>query len=408
MAVAPVVLVLQTNVRCGPAACRSLARAGFRVVAGHEDGRWGRTRHADVALTYPRLAEDPDGVLEAVESFCRRRGVACVLPLNEGVLHLLVERLPAPGGAVLSGPTHEQYEGLCDKAGLARTAAAAGVWSPPGVVVGAGGPDGGWPALPSVVKPVTSATPGAEGVVYRAAAVVRTAAEREEALRLALETCERALVQERVVGPGWRVHFVRGERGLATLAHRTLRTFPRRAGMASVSSVEAAPPEVVEATDRLAASVGYRGGGSAQFIERDGRHHVHDVNLRMPYSLAASIRAGLDLPRLVVEEALGRAPELAPRRIRQVRYVWFGGEGQAMVADLRGGPRRWPAAGGAAAEILLAAALPRRVLDPVDLSDPAALLGMLHERRDRRRAGRPAPVTPVPAPDAERVGTGRP
>jgi hypothetical protein len=214
-------------------------------------------------------------------------------------------------------------------------------------------------------------------------------------------------VQERIVGPGWRVHFVRGERRLATLAHRTLRTFPRRAGMASVSLVEAAPPEVVEATDRLAASVGYRGGGSAQFIERDGRYHVHDVNLRMPYSLAASIRAGLDLPRLVVEEALGRAPELGPRRIRPVRYVWFGGEAQAMVSDLRGGPPRWPAAAGAAAEILLAAALPRRVLDPVDLTDPAALLTVVNERRERRRAGRAVPLTPAPAAEAERVGTGR-
>ena len=54
--------------------------------------------------------------------------------------------------------------------------------------------------------------------------------------------------------------------------------------------------------------------GSVQFLERGGSFYIHDVNLRLPASVAVSIKAGLDMPALAVLASRIVAEEQALRR----------------------------------------------------------------------------------------------
>lgn len=364
-------LVLQAGVRSGPWACRSLAAAGFRVVAGHEqrsDRLVARPRYCRRWLKYPSPRADADAFLETVDEVCRRESVAAILPLSEVEVLLLAERGPGDLRARLVGPNLAQYRRLCDKAELERAAAEAGVDRPRGVIVTAEGRSGDWPMLPSIVKPSTTATPTATGVVYETAALVRTEAERTAAVRRMLDRTGGALVQEQVGGLRWLVDFVRSSTCLVAVSRLVLRSYPRASGMASVSRGEPTPPALGAATERLLRLVDYRGPGSIGFLVGDGRFLVHDVNLRLPYSAGATIAAGLDLPRLAAEEALGR-PSRAVPATRRVSYVWLGGEVNALVDSLRDGASM-AAAGRIAADLCLAGVLPGRVLDPCSFADP--------------------------------------
>jgi predicted ATP-grasp superfamily ATP-dependent carboligase len=107
-----------------------------------------------------------------------------------------------------------------------------------------------------------------------------------------------------------RLQFVRWRGELAHVTARTIANYPFRVGPSTISEFFPSPPDLVEVGASLLETFGYDGPGVIQFIERHGVWHVHDVNPRMPSSVDASIAAGLDMPRLAVEIALGRRPNL--------------------------------------------------------------------------------------------------
>ena len=201
-----------------------------------------------------------------------------------------------------------------------------------------------------------------------------------------------AIVEGRVIGKSWRIHFVADGDEVAAVAVITVRSHPPNAGMSSVQVVPAIIPlELLRASKRLIGCLGYRGHGSVQFIERDRRFYVHDVNLRLPSSVALSMLAGLDMPRLAVEVALGLGPELGSLALRPgVRYVWLHGELQTLLGRIERResiPRIWEVT----SDILLAGLSPRRVLDEFVISDPLPAVALLaREMRQHRRRARTA------------------
>jgi biotin carboxylase len=290
-------------------------------------------------VQYPSPAEDPEEFLAAVEAICSAEEIGAVLPLDEGVLELLARRLPRPGGAILVGPNIEQYRRLCDKGVLPIAASEAGLDHPTSVVAGVNERPDSWPALPSIVK---LRFPGSSGV-GRGARLVRTESEREMAVSELGKVDGTVVVQEQIVGKGWRVHFVRSQNAFTALAAITEGRYPRGTGFVTRTTYAAVPGPLLDAAESLCALVDYRGPGGIQFLEREGRYYVHDVNLRLPVSVAGTINAGLDMPRLAVEAALGRetAHDVL---VRQFTYVWLDGEIRALVDRLRGqddnsGPR---------------------------------------------------------------------
>jgi len=373
------VLVLQVGNRSGPWACRSLARAGFRVVGAHDAGRVaGRSRYCRAPIRTASAFAAADDFLEDVERICRRYAVDAVLSNDdEGITQLLAAHPDKLAGAVFVGPTAEQYERVCDKGRLHATARAAGLDAPLAVTVESSDADVDWPPLPSVVKPRTTQTQVAGTLIRRSAIVVATPAERAAAVAEICSATGSAIVEERIGGTSWRAHFVGDGTDVAIVPVTTVRSSPEEAGMSSVQTVAAAAPgALVDASRGLVAALGYRGPGSVQFIERLGTFYVHDVNLRLPSSVAVSMLAGLDMPRLAVEAALGRPVDLRSVKVRAgVRYVWLHGELRNLVRRIQAGEptsRVWEIA----ADILLALVSPHRVLDQLVLSDPLPTLAL--------------------------------
>jgi predicted ATP-grasp superfamily ATP-dependent carboligase len=381
------VLVLWTGYRAGAQACRSLARAGHEVVGAHPRGdAGGSSRWCRRPLPYTPPGADPEAFLARLTEICRDERIDVVLPVDEDIVRLLGRRRPDLAGAVSVGPDEAQYRALCDKRELARTARAVGVDHPGTITVGPDGPDGPWPALPCMVKPVVSHSDmDAAGISFAA-----TAEERDEAVERLLADGIDALVQERVDGRRWVGHCVRDVAHVQVVCSRISRDYPRRTGVACVQRTIDAPAGLVSAIERLLGHVDYRGPATISFLERDGRLYVHDVNLRLGASVGLMVGSGFDLPSRAVEVALG-VPAPAPPRWAPTRYVWLDGELDALRDALRGRDVGESAAR-VAGRIAAAAALPGRMTDPA-LLDPwwfrekAARAGRVVSRRLGRSRG---------------------
>ncbi len=383
MPTGPVVLVLTLPERSGWWACHSLSRGGYRPVAAHYLPAPRRLPEGVApALAVPDPSTASEAFLERVQEICLEKAVEVVLTLDDESQKALLAGPPLPGRAVLCGPTADQYRGLCDKRELAATAAAAGVDHPASVAVGAdGSPEGAWPALPVVVKPLLS-EPGSVGGEIT---VCRTERERDEAVARLGAATGGALAQEFVSGVGLRMQFVRSSGALAAILATTVRRWPPVTGMSSVSTYGPVPPDILRAAERLLAQVDYRGGGEVQFIGDDGRLVVHDVNLRPSAGVGGTIRAGLDQPRLMADVALGR-PLPSVIRTRRFRYVWRTGELRQLTVAAQGRPSDgtpWEIA----RDLVRAPLHPQGMLDPTDARSLVAELSSLARRGARRLTG---------------------
>jgi predicted ATP-grasp superfamily ATP-dependent carboligase len=358
------VLIVFTGYRAGPWACRSLAAAGHRVIGVHpEDEGSGRSSACTRPRPCPSPAKAPDAFVAWLRDLCAEEGVDAVLPMDEDSLRLFAATSPDLGPARVIGPDAAQYAAVCDKGELGRTAAAAGVGHPRSATVGAGGPDAEWPPLPSVVKSrSTEAVGDLEGVVR-----VATAAARDAAVGRLTEAGHDAVVEELMTGEHWTVHCVRdGEGRFAAVAARIVRTLPRGAGMPSI--FEVGPPDgpAVRAARSLIDAIDFRGPCNVQVFAANGDTAVHDVNLRVPASVALAICAGLDMPAAGLEAGLGGDWSAPAPAAPGLRYVSLVDELRALAhgSNGDGGPSR----GRVARDILSATTSRRAVVDP-PLSD---------------------------------------
>ena len=380
------VVVVEAPGRAGMWACRSLRRAGFRVVgtAGSTRGLATAARECDAVAPVPSPQDDGEGFLDGLAEAVEAEGASAVMQTdNEGATELLT-RFSGRTKAVVVGPDARQFSALCDKAILPSTLAAVGLASPITVVVGPDGETDDLPPLPCVVKPASAGTGAGARHVHHLAVVVHDEEELAARIRELIDATGSAVVQERIVGTPWRIHFVASRTGFASLPVQTRLSQPRDAGMSTVQYVpEDAPEAIFSTAERLIRHVGYVGPGSVQFLERGGSFYIHDVNLRLPASVAVSIKAGLDMPALAVDCALGRDDVLAGvRPARGVTYVWLAGEVSALVSSLRR-PRGAPRALAEFASVVGRAAVsPSQLIDRPPLR--AALSGLYSRAVDGR------------------------
>jgi carbamoyl-phosphate synthase large subunit len=390
------VLVVGSELRAGPRAIRSLKQAGYRVLGAHvRDPFGGRSLPCPRPLRHPPLDGDPGLFAEWLAGTVRREGVAAVLGANEDAARMLARSDGALGDAVRVGPDAAQYDALCDKWNLAETARAAGVPHPATVLIHAGTAAAEIP-LPAIIKPRESGE-GVEHVALKAE-IVRTAGELETVLALLAAHGTEAIAQEIVTGPRTSLHAVSTSRGLVALATQVVRDYPRGRGVTSLGRGVAPPPELRAAVERLCATVGYRGALTVGVIDRGGELFVHDVNLRLPASMGMSMAAGLDMPRLAVDDALGRPIDhLIPAASGRSSYISIDLEAAALIDALRGrGPGERPG------EIIRDATRHLRsggrvLIDPNPL-DPfwLPLTGARIARRTAARVLRPRAARPVP------------
>jgi ATP-grasp in the biosynthetic pathway with Ter operon len=326
---APILLV-GTAARAGPWAHRSLSRGGRRVIAANP-GRLldGASWRCLTPEHCPSPSDEPELFRAWISEVCRRERPRAILTTLEDVTRILALAPPDLGDTVVAGPNAEQFTALCDKGELAEVAAYTGVSHPEQTVVETAEDARGLPAAPVVVKPRRSSEQ-----VPIAALLAGNAARRDEAVTTLLDSGAGAVVQEMVHGTQFVVHAVRGDGGLLGVVGRVESRWPRSVGTPSVIR-RVDMPHALAAVERLLAAVDYRGPVNVQFIERDGELYLHDVNLRVPASIALAMRAGLDQPLLGVMAALNEPLPTMPA-LRDITYVCTDGEVGALRARVRG------------------------------------------------------------------------
>lgn len=368
------VLVLGSGFRGGSRSVAALRRAGHDVVCGvMPGGPHQRSRHTVAPVRVP-----PTRTAEWVEAYCRTHDVDVVLPTTEDLTRALA--LAGEGLTVtVAGPDAAQYAALCDKAGLGATCARADVGHPRTYVDGAVPPGESLP-LPAIVK--TSGS-GEDGDADFPVLLATTARDRDTRLAAMAAAGVGAVVQEVITGPAWVLHGVRDRDGHCPLAAAlAVTTWPRDAGVSSVTRVMPGADALARTATPLLDAVDYVGPWCINGFERDGRLVVHDVNLRVAASVQAAIAAGLDVPVLGVAAAVGQTvAEDVP--LRPVTYASLDGELRAAFAALRA--RDWREA----ARIGARAGAPATLRDP-EPWDPWYVIatGRTALRRATRRVAR--------------------
>ena len=367
------VLVVGTTQPSAHAVARSLVRARYRVIGTRDSGRLsGRTRYCARTYSVPP-ADELDAFTNTIGRICSSERVDVVVPLADEALGALLHGRPDDAEWKLVGPSRDVFDQFVDKGRLAALAATLGLGRAHQVEAGPDHPLDELPATPAYVKVVSGFIEGR--TAGRPIRVVDEAHCREVVGTLVAQG-RSVIVQEEVAGEPWRLHFARRHNSLEYVAARTCASHPPHTGQSSVSVFTEPPALVVDAARRLIDATAYEGTGSVQVIIRAGQAYPHDVNLRMPASVAGTVAAGLDLPTLAVEIALGRPHTPRRRAPRTFRYVQLEGEATALADRLRG-RSVGRSTRTIAAEIVLGALLPQRVLEPMDVTDPIPTLAAI-------------------------------
>jgi predicted ATP-grasp superfamily ATP-dependent carboligase len=237
------------------------------------------------------------------------------------LLALLRHRRSLPPGVHLPFPDLARLEEARDKERILKRARSLGIPIPQTVFAPPDRTPREDPPFPAVVKPTLST--GAVGL--------RFADTREELSRAIEEVRPRfphLLLQERLPpegeGIGVSVLMGEGERIHALFTHRRLREYPVSGG-ASTLRESAREPQAEEDAVRLLASMGWRGVAMVEFKRdvRDGSFKLMEVNPRFWGSLALAVRAGVNMPLLLVRWARGEPMEPPPPYRTGVRSRWL-------------------------------------------------------------------------------------
>ena len=343
------VVVPDATTRASLTAIRSLGRAGCKVVAGAPRGGgvgWA-SRFAARRFLHPSAEDEPREFAAAVGRAASEHGAVAVLPAADvptGALQLHRDALPP--GARLVAPPAAALDLAHDKVRLTELAARLGVPVPDGFE---GGPDAADdPRLANLGFPVVLKPARSRYLVdgrWRAAAVsiARDRDELRAALRRGGPFAERPFLVQRLVPGEGRGVFLLARDGEVSCAfsHRRLREKPPWGGVSTLC--EAAPPDpaLLDSSRRLLAALRWSGVAMVEF-KRDpatGRAWLMEINGRFWGSMQLAVAAGIDFPRLWLDQELrGATPASpAPDPNWNVRLWWLLGDLDHFLIRLRRG-----------------------------------------------------------------------
>jgi len=338
------VLVTDGDNRASLAITRSLGRAGHEVIVGerHRRSLAGSSRYCAARVRYPDPVRASDEFMTALAEIVRRRAVDVLLPVAD-ITTFLITRNRARFESSCRIPFADAHviERAADKVGLLALAERLGLPVPQHVLVTS--PD----AIPStdlgfplVIKPWRSRIQTSAGWISTS---VGYADDRKALVR---DLRSRAphefpiMLQERIEGPGVGV-FACYERGraVALFSHRRLRERPPWGGVSVLSESTALCPQARDFAVRLLDALGWQGVAMVEF-KRDRRDDVPklmEINGRFWGSLQLAVDAGVDFPRILVEE--GTAGSVSPDYRVGVRNRWLWGDLDSLLLSLFGAGR---------------------------------------------------------------------
>ena len=352
------------------AALRALSASGYDVwlATAQMNTYAARSRAAAGVVSVPDAADAPDACATALAEAAERLAVDLVLPGTEKDLVVLSTRRDRfASESVLGVPSADVVARTTDKEEVLARARRAGLETPETAAftraeVAAAAADLRYPA---VVKPARTKSPASDGSIRhgRAARVADAAG-----LRAAVESLpgDRFLVQPFVKGRLAAIGAVAWEGRIVAAVHQVAeRIWPPDCGISAYAATVERDEQLEAAAARLLASLGWSGIVQLQFLRRDGRSLLVDLNPRPYGSLALAVAAGVNLPQLWVELLLGGTPRANSYRVG-VRYRVEEKDMRALIHELVRGRRQAALAG--------LVPRPRTVHAVFSLRDPAPLL----------------------------------
>lgn len=347
------VLVLDGHQNQSVAAVRSLAKAGYRVLAGESDpwSKAGWSRSCSGTFQYPDPRRDATGFVKQVAEIAAQESGTMVLPMTEKTTlpisrHRDVLR-SAHARFVL--PSHEQVLRAFNKDEMVRLASSLGIAIPKTITISCAEPMpdlSGKLSFPVVLKPRSSVEVRSDGSV-RISGRPRYAKNAEELqvhFQEIMTRCSEVLVQEFVDGQGTGYFALMHEGELrAEFAHRRIRDV-HPTGSGSAVRVSVAPdPEIREASLAMLRALRWHGVAMVEFRQVAGKVPVFmEVNGRFWHSLPLACYAGMDFPTLLVRMAEMGDVERHLEFRSGVACRWLQGDFRHLVEVWRGAPAGYP------------------------------------------------------------------
>lgn len=170
--------------------------------------------------------------------------------------------------------------------------------------------------LPTITRFPCFAKPRA-GSGSRGIAMIDSAADLA-----ALPQDDSYLVQELLPGPEFSVDVYVSQHGelVAAVPRERIRT---DSGIA-ITARTVHMPELIEAAASIARAVGIRYVANVQFKQAaDGHYKLLEINPRFPGSLPLTVAAGVDIPRLLMDDLRGKPLPPGPMPFREIFMVRY-------------------------------------------------------------------------------------
>ena len=316
------VLVTDGGQRAALAIVRSLGRAGHRVFVCESRPRSlaGASRYCAAQTAVPDPLREPSGFVESLEELVESWGIDVLIPISEPSLLAVLPERDRFAGVRIPFPPYDRFLSICDKAAVAEAAGDVGIRVPGQVVLES--PEKARDRLPRmafplVLKPVRSVA-GTDA--SRVKVSVRHVAD-DASLERALDDFPREaypiLAQERIVGPGLGVFLLMSEgEPRAAFGHRRLREKPPSGGVSVLRESIALPPDLLERSVALLRRFDWEGVAMVEYkvSEATGEPYIMEINGRFWGSLQLAVDAGVDFPRLLLDEALASGDAGRPSR----------------------------------------------------------------------------------------------
>jgi predicted ATP-grasp superfamily ATP-dependent carboligase len=307
------VVVTDLEGRGALAACRSLARAGYRLVGVSSTklapGRWSRTLARRFLLPDPR--RDARAFVDALAAAAvSERADVLIVGSDATLLAVSAGRDRLESQVRIGLPGHDVVLRVTDKAAVGEAAAVLGL-APPVTIRCTSTAEVARAAerlgYPLVLKPPRSVATAGAVQVERRSRHVRRPAELE---RTVSDLGVPLLCQEALTGAVHSVAGVVADAALrAAVVARYRRTWPADAGAAAFAETIAPDEELLRRVEGLVTTLGWNGIFEVEVIRRpDASYAVIDFNPRIYGSLALSQAAGAPLATIWCDTLLGRAP----------------------------------------------------------------------------------------------------
>jgi predicted ATP-grasp superfamily ATP-dependent carboligase len=333
------ILVLDASFKQTLACARSLGGAGLRVALAECSDQFDpslpalafHSRHSARNLVLPSFAGAPSAVAEAVVRFVREHPTRVVLPTGDGTITALMphrERL-AELGCVLALPPDSALEIAMDKDRTLEVARKLGIDQPKTMRIGS---MDDLPAVlaefgfPLVLKPTMS---WSEHLGDRLVpAEVINEHEAVDVTQRFFAAGLGVLAQEWACGrrEGVTLFMVNGE-VLASCGHAAYRTSPPLGGASVMRESIPIPPDICDASVRLATAIGMEGVCEVEFRrDADDRALLMEINPRLAGTIYNAVHSGVDFPLMVWRWAAGLPIGRVDDYRTGVRTRWLHGD----------------------------------------------------------------------------------